>query len=68
MGEEINNVKRGNPGTGEQITTKKGRIGMGEEINNGKRGNPGTGEHITTNKRKNRDGRGDKQWKERESK
>jgi hypothetical protein len=37
---------------------------MGEKINNGKRENPGMGEQITTNKRKNRDGRGDKQWKE----
>jgi hypothetical protein len=36
-----------------------------EEINNVKRGNPGTGKQITTNKRKNRDGRGDKQCKER---
>ncbi len=40
MGEETKNGKRENPGTGEQITTKKGRTGMGEEINNGKRGNP----------------------------
>jgi hypothetical protein len=39
---------------------------MGEKINNVKRGNPGRGEQIITNKRKNRDGRGDKQWKERE--
>jgi hypothetical protein len=39
---------------------------MGEEINSVKRGNPGRGEQITANKRKNRDGRGDKQWKERE--
>ncbi len=49
---------------GEQITTTKGRTGMGE-INNGKSENPGTGEQVTTNKRKNRDGRGDKQCKER---
>ncbi len=61
MGEEINNGKRGNPGTGEQITTNKRKNRDGEEINNGKRGNPGMGEHITKNKRKNRDGRGDKQ-------
>jgi hypothetical protein len=36
---------------------------MGEEINNVKRDSPGMGEQITTNERKNRDGRGDKQWK-----
>ncbi len=38
---------------------------MGEEINNVKRENPGRGEQRTVNKRKNRDGRGDKQCKER---